>query len=1082
MKKKLVAFLIGILMVVSLAGGQTAFAASEGSIQNGDIVIFGSYPQTKVTDSALIQQLNNKSKTWKKYPYYSKNTNSSNSQTIPTKQDITMMEYADVSLNGTMYRAVKIHKYRPIDVTKVPDSEYKQQSNGYVKETVYYFAYEPIRWIVLDKSSGLLLSEKVLDAQPFNAYYQMAGSSAMSTINDEAYASNYYYSTVRHWLNADSNFDPYYGDSNFLNTAFSSQERKAMKTNTYAIYAGAAGAAIDYVFLLDQNDANSYKSRFTSSDNSDYAEAQGMSKRGGSAGTPWFLSTYSDKTHVYYVQDQTVKSSSTSAYYSTITSTQCGIRPAIKVNLSHSLVIGPFRIISKTNSSTGKPYLDWDYYTGAYSYKVYRCPSSSNPSAAASWGSPIATLGSDTTEYNDPTVETGRSYYYKVEVTTSYGSETSPYLLVQYPFAKPVIKSASSDTVTGLPTLSWDRVENADAYTVYRAPENSNSWTYLTTIDAGSATTYKFTDEYNSQVGNKYKYKIRAISDTTSAYDSPYSAEKTVRCILARPTGVETTDTSDGKPLIKWNKTSGAYGYRIQYKKTSESEWTEKIVTSTQAVIDDAQPGSSYNFRLTAIWSSNTSDKTYESGAATGSFTCAYIPAFTKQPEDYVVFSNATQIFPTVQARGKGITYRWYFNRPKSGQSGYELEFTSTNNMYSLIPGSLDDGATFYVTATDKFGRIVVSKTAEITVLTTSGNKTASVGDTAKFTVSNLNPSAITSYQWQSRKDAASEWANSGQPGAKTATLKVNAIAGLHNWQFRCVVTIANGKQAYSYPLYLTVVPKITKQPSSVYTPLGDTAKFTIEANGKEKLTYQWQSRKNSSSEWSNSGQPGAKTPTLSVATIAGLHGWQFRCVVTDGNGQTKASNPATLSIVPKITTQPKSTYAAPNSEVKFTVAANGKEKLTYQWQSRKNASSEWTNSGQPGAKTATLTVTALSGLHGWQFRCVVTDGNGQSWGSNAATLFTRLGILKNPVDTVVAKGATAKFTVTAYGKATLKYQWQSRKNSSSEWTNSGQPGAKTATLSVTALAGLNGWQFRCIVTDGDGKQLPSKEATLTVK
>ncbi|GEM_PF-4041543 len=42
--------------------------------------------------------------------------------------------------------------------------------------------------------------------------------------------------------------------------------------------------------------------------------------------------------------------------------------------------------------------------------------------------------------------------------------------------------------------------------------------------------------------------------------------------------------------------------------------------------------------------------------------------------------------------------------------------------------------------------------------------------------------------------------------------------------------------------------------------------------------------------------------------------------------------------------------------------------------------------------------------------------------------------------------------------------------------------GAKTATLQVNTTAGLNGWQFRCIVTDGDGNPLPSKEATLTVK
>ena len=66
--------------------------------------------------------------------------------------------------------------------------------------------------------------------------------------------------------------------------------------------------------------------------------------------------------------------------------------------------------------------------------------------------------------------------------------------------------------------------------------------------------------------------------------------------------------------------------------------------------------------------------------------------------------------------------------------------------------------------------------------------------------------------------------------------------------------------------------------------------------------------------------------------------------------------------------------------------------------------------------------------------------------------------------------GTEAVFTVTAIGKATLKYQWQSRKDANSAWTNSGMPGAKTATLRVPATLGLNGWQFRCVVTDGNGE------------
>ena len=84
--------------------------------------------------------------------------------------------------------------------------------------------------------------------------------------------------------------------------------------------------------------------------------------------------------------------------------------------------------------------------------------------------------------------------------------------------------------------------------------------------------------------------------------------------------------------------------------------------------------------------------------------------------------------------------------------------------------------------------------------------------------------------------------------------------------------------------------------------------------------------------------------------------------------------------------------------------------------------------------------------------------------------------------DRMVVAGSTATFTVTASGKGTLTYQWQYRKDASSSWANSGQTGAKTATLKVAATGALSGYQFRCIVTDGNGRKSYSSIVTLTVK
>ena len=366
-------------------------------------------------------------------------------------------------------------------------------------------------------------------------------------------------------------------------------------------------------------------------------------------------------------------------------------------------------------------------------------------------------------------------------------------------------------------------------------------------------------------------------------------------------------------------------------------------------------------------------------------------------------------------------------------------------------------------------------------IYTQPSNQSVTAGSIAKFNVEASGTGTLT-YQWQYRSNPSGSWAAFSQSGAKTKNLSVNTTATMNGYQIRCAVTNGKGKTMYSEVATLSIVPKITTQPKNTFAAAGSTAKFTVAATGTGTLTYQWQSRKYSTGTWANSGQSGAKTKTLSVATTKGLNGWQFRCVVTDANGQKSYSQPATLGITPCIKTQPKNTSAKPAETVKFTVAATGQGTLSYQWQSRKDSNSAWANSGKSGATTPTLSLTATEGLNGWQFRCIVTDGSGRKEISNTATL-SIIKITTQPKSTSVKAGTTAKFTTAATsGTGKLTYQWQSRKNSSSAWSNSGQTGAKTKTLSVATTKGLNGWQFRCIITDGNGKQVITNTVTVTVK
>ena len=71
--------------------------------------------------------------------------------------------------------------------------------------------------------------------------------------------------------------------------------------------------------------------------------------------------------------------------------------------------------------------------------------------------------------------------------------------------------------------------------------------------------------------------------------------------------------------------------------------------------------------------------------------------------------------------------------------------------------------------------------------------------------------------------------------------------------------------------------------------------------------------------------------------------------------------------------------------------------------------------------------------------------------------------------------------TVTASGNG-LTYQWQFLPTGSGQkWSNTNATGATTSQLTIQAHSYRNGYQYHCIITDSNGNQVTSAEATLTV-
>ena len=289
--------LCSLILVGSVAGGGFAdlpdgffVKASASANYLGDYIYYGTYPQSEVKDEALVDALNSVEGSWITYRYFSGSGKSSDGQMKPADY----MYYKDVAYEGNKYRAVTFDKYRPYSTGLNHGTEFTYQvNNGYETNTVYWFKFEPIKWHVLDESSGLIMADIILDAQPYNNYcirdYSIEDQTYSYFGNEEQtyFANDYSNSDIRQWLNND-----------FFNTAFSEENKEniistELNNDCFDTLTEKSGherlnssATNDKIFLLSYTDVVNKDYGFVGDmhsvdsqrlfKGSDYAKAQGL--------------------------------------------------------------------------------------------------------------------------------------------------------------------------------------------------------------------------------------------------------------------------------------------------------------------------------------------------------------------------------------------------------------------------------------------------------------------------------------------------------------------------------------------------------------------------------------------------------------------------------------------------------------------------------------------------------------------------------------------------------------------------------------------------------------------------------------
>ena len=269
----------------------------------------------------------------------------------------------------------------------------------------------------------------------------------------------------------------------------------------------------------------------------------------------------------------------------------------------------------------------------------------------------------------------------------------------------------------------------------------------------------------------------------------------------------------------------------------------------------------------------------------------------------------------------------------------------------------------------------------------------------------------------------------------------------------------------------------IVTQPRDIAVRNGDSAVFTVEANGNN-LSYQWQWSSDAST-WKNCTSTGYNTSSFGFKMRELYAGRFYRCQITNGT-ETVYTDAATITLKSEgeFVAQPVDVSAAVGETVTFSIEFDGTDPA-YQWQWSKDGST-WSNCTAGGYNTEIFSFTMKALFSGRQYRCVVTEGS-REFASDAALLTLAeetIEIVTQPADAEAAAGETVTFTVESNG-TNPAYQWQWSKNGTT-WTNCASGGYNTDTLSFAMKTIFSGRQYRCVVTEGS-QQVISDAASLTL-
>jgi hypothetical protein len=257
-----------------------------------------------------------------------------------------------------------------------------------------------------------------------------------------------------------------------------------------------------------------------------------------------------------------------------------------------------------SNSAT----VSWTAVSGAANYTLqYKSTSSTT------WITASSTITSTSYNLTGLSASTAYNWQVKANCTTTFTAANFT-TIASTSCSLPVGMSTTNLSYTSA-TLVWNAVSGATNYTIQYKANSSSIWITANNGNSVATTNFNLTG-LTANTAYNWRVKANCSNNTANVNFTTLSPDCSV------PTNLTANSLTATSVVLGWGAKNGITSYTLQYKLSTNSNWTSVTVTTNTRNITGLTAGRTYNWRVKSSCSNNSSTASFSTPAA--------IPAGTK--------------------------------------------------------------------------------------------------------------------------------------------------------------------------------------------------------------------------------------------------------------------------------------------------------------------------------------------------------------------------------------------------------------------------------------------------------------------